>query len=173
MAGLGRKTIERARVRLLADPEIRSHLDAAPAFNTFYSAAIPVFEESERIREAIDKLIVDINGHSVSRATIRQSLDRLTTESTALRDQVPAIPARNNELEAIRDRLGSAQSHQIRMLKSLSRFLETGDQSEISGPAGLNDSATAYEKDLTATGSLRDAYIKAHNLRIVPSTASP
>jgi rhomboid protease GluP len=167
LAGVGQRTIEAARARLLSDPAFRSRLDDVPAFNTFYSAANPILFEFERIYTEINRIAIEINRGAVAKTTMQRTLDNLRSENRALGEKIPAIPARNSELQAIRDHIARGQFHQIQIITSLSRYIETGDQSHISGRDGFNESVKAYVDDFNTVSSLRDAYLKAHNLQIV------
>ncbi len=167
LALIGQKAIPAARTRILADPEIGPSLDAAPAYNDFYAAANPILLEFDRIADGIDKLTADIDKRGVGDAANSQTLDRLKTESNVLGEKIPTIPARNGELQAIRNRLSSAQTHQLQMLTAIGQYMTTSDPALITGPSGLNAAAGAYVGELKQTGPMRDAYIKAHKLRMI------
>ncbi len=164
---IGQKSIASARTRLLTDPAIGPAIDAAPAFNDFYAAANPILQEFMRIGAEIDKLAEARDKSDASDAATRHALNRLTTECKAINDKVAKIPARNSELLAIRAKLASAQEHQLQVLAAFDRFLKTGDAAQITGPGGVNAAAKNYVEDLNQTAPLRDAYIKAHNLRMI------
>jgi len=176
LAGIGTKGIDAARAGILADPKIgpliNSRLDAAPAFKAFYRAADPILEEFDRVGTGIDQFIADLEKGGVPEAKITQALDRLKAECTALGARIATIPAQNEELQAIRNLFVSAQSHQLKMLTAIDRFIATGEQSFVSGPDGFQSAAQAYVKDLTQTGALRDAYIKTHELQLLPNKGS-
>jgi len=177
LVGLGQKATEVARTGLLADPKMGPRLDslltAAPAFNTFYTAANPILLEFDRIAAASDKLMGEIEQGNASVAQITRTLDRLKADTTALGDRIPTITAQNVELQAIRDHLASANSRQLEGLASIDRFVATGDVKHINGPGGLNASTEGYAKEVEAIGSLREAYIKTHKLQALPTTRAP
>jgi rhomboid protease GluP len=164
---IGQKSIASARTRLLADPEVGPRIDAAPAFNEFYAAANPILQEFMRIGGEIDKLAEASDQKGSSDAATRDAVERLTIECKAISEKVAKIPARNSELQAIRAKLASAQEHQLQVLAAFDRFLKTGDAAQITGPGGVNAAAKAYVDDINQTAPLRDAYIKAHQLRII------
>jgi rhomboid protease GluP len=176
LAALGQKGVGVARARLMADPEmgprLNSLLTAAPAFNAFFAAANPILLEFDRIAEATDEFLNEIEKGSTSAARITQTLERLKAETKALGDKVQTIPAQNDELRAIRGHLTSAHTHRFQMLNLIEQFVATGDERRVEGPNGLVSSAEAFAKDIEQVGSLRDAYIKAHNLRILPVNGS-
>ena len=173
VAGLGRKAIDVARAGILADPQMGSQLNAAPAFNAFFHAANPVLLELDRIAENIDTVTTDLGRKGVSQERVTQTLGRLQAQSQSLAERISAIPAQNAELQAIRDHIAAARTHQAGMLQAIDRFVTSGDEAQIQGPAGLNASADAYIKECKEIGTLRHAYIKAHGLTIVPANGRP
>jgi rhomboid protease GluP len=157
--GLTPKAMEFGRTKILADP--------AMAFNAFLTAANPTLLDFDRIADATQKLINQINEHAKPTAEITAALDRIKAESTTLGEEIATIPAHNGELESIRGHLASAQTHRLRMLDSLREFLADGDKKHIDGPGGLAESAKACNNEIEQVMSLRAAYIKAHNLQVV------
>jgi rhomboid protease GluP len=177
LVGLGQKATEVARTGLLADPKmgprLESLLTAAPAYNTFYATANPISLEFDRIAKASDKLLDEIDKGNAPAAHVTETLDRLKADTKALGDMIPTIPAQNVELQAIRDHLASANKHQLERLTAIDRFIATGDAKHIDGPGGLVASSEAFLKEIEQTTSLRDAYIKAHQLQVIPNKGAP
>jgi rhomboid protease GluP len=177
LAELGTKAIAIARAGILADPKmgplVTSELRAAPAFNAFFTAANPVLLELDRIAEQIDAIAAGLDSGTLSQERATQMLRRLQAECRSLEDRITAIAAQNTELQAIRSRIAAAQTQQAGMLKSIDRFVTSGDESQIRGPAGLKASADAYVRECKEIGNLRDAYIRTHGLKIVPSKGGP
>jgi rhomboid protease GluP len=177
LVGLGQQATEVARTRLVADPEMGPRLEAlltaAPAYNTFYVTANPILLEFDRIAAASDKLLDEIDKGNAPAAQVTKTLDRLRADTIALGDKISTIPAQNAELQAIRDHVASANTHQLAGLTSIGWFIVTGDEKHINGPGGLNASSEGYAKEVEAIVSLREAYIKAHQLQVVPNKGAP
>jgi rhomboid protease GluP len=159
-----------ARERLLADPQfgplVRAEQNAAPAFNEFARAADPLLQQLDRISQEVDRLLRDHDRGNTPAAEINLRLDRLIADANALGPRFATIPAQNDEIRAISERLASAQKHQVGLLSVIKRALETDDPKFIEGPGGLRELSVAYGKDLDAYVSLRDAYFKAHGLQV-------
>ena len=62
-------------------------------------------QKLDRIHAEIDGLTSELKGRAVAKTSVRQTTDRLLNENQVLGDEIPAIPARNHELQAIRDRI--------------------------------------------------------------------
>ncbi len=161
-----------ARARMLAGPRIET-VDFASALNAFNRAAHPLLLELDRIAKGIDNVGAEVQKNRTSQVKTTQALDRLKADCTALGDQIATIPADGEQLLAIRNIIASAQSHQLKMLNAFSRFIATGEQSHVNGPDGFTAAAKAYVNDVKQTVVLRDAYIKNHQLQILPSKSSP
>jgi rhomboid protease GluP len=172
LAGLTGQGITAARVWLLADPRmgplLKSQLNAAPAWNAFRAASGPVFLEFDRIALGIDQISAELGKGPVKRESVNEGLDRLKGDCNALGAKIPAIPAENAEILAIRNHLAVAQSRQVQALDALGQFVASGNDAHIDGPRGYNASTAAYIKEFQTIGSLRDAYLNAHNLRLLP-----
>jgi len=172
LAGLGLKAIDFARAGILADPQmgplLESRLNAAPAWNAFSDASRPVFLEFDRIALGMDQVTADLERGGVPPARITQMLDRLTAECKALGARIATIPAENEEIQAIRNHLTTAQSLELQRLTSIDQFVATGDEAHINGPRGLSATTAAYRKEFQTISSLRDAYFKTHGLQVIP-----
>jgi rhomboid protease GluP len=170
LAVIAPRVIDIARARILADPEVGPLVTAqyhfAPAFNAFYRTANPVLEELTEVADGIDQLGADLERDRVPKTKFTQTLDRLKARCIALKERIAAINAEGPELKAIRQAIDSAQSHQIKMLDAIDRFVITGEESHLRGPDGFQPAATAYVDDLNRTVSLREAYIRAHHLQV-------
>ncbi len=144
-------------------PRINALLTAGPDWNTYSAAAGPLFTEFDRIGNEIERLVSDLETGGIPTATITQTLHRLKSESKALSARIPSIPARNVQIQEIRNHLASAQTYQLQMLTSIEQFVATGEQSYIEGPRGLSATRNAYIKEIQTIGSLGDAYFKVHS----------
>jgi rhomboid protease GluP len=177
LAGVAIKGFDVARATILADPELGPLLvgqyQFAPAFNAFYRAANPVLEALERVRQEINQVGDDIDRAAVPKSKITEALARLKGQCTALEEQIATISSENEELQAIRKAIASAQSHQLKVLDAIDRFIITGDEAHVSGPGGFQAEARSYVADMEQTMTLRDAYIKAHKLHFVPEKSGP
>jgi rhomboid protease GluP len=158
-----------ARKRILADPQIgpivRAEQEAAPAYNSFIKAARPLMQQLDRINQELDRLLRDLDRGGIPAAEINSRLGQLTDDAKNLGPRFATLPAQNDEIRALSERLASAQKHQAQALDSIRRALETNDPKFINGPEGLHSLLNAYEKDLNDFATLSQAYFEAHGLK--------
>jgi rhomboid protease GluP len=157
---LGYTGLETGRNRITADP--------ARAINELTVATVPVFSELNRIDQEIGRLISGAEPGLEIKPKVTEAIRRLKSDGDSLAGRIHALPAANLELVAIRDQLVSAQSFQQKKLASFEQFLATGDQSHLDGPTGYDASERECIKQIENIASLRDAYMKAHDLRAGP-----
>jgi rhomboid protease GluP len=136
------------------------------------AATAPIFSEFNRINQQIGRIGSDVDTGRRSKREAIEALDRLKSDGVLLAQRIQSIQIANSELQAIRDQLAKAQSSQQQMIASAERFFATGDVNHIDGPAGFRASDQARVKDLEQMKSLRDAFLKSHNLREAASNES-
>jgi hypothetical protein len=173
LAVLGYTGLDSGKAKIMAHRAADVGSRAASELNSFLAAANPVYSEFERIEERLHGLAKDFDARRRSKRELTEALRALKSQSDSLVDQIRAIPAAGPELEAMRDELASAQSDQKHVLDSFDQFLATGDVKHITGPDGLRSSDQAYIRHLKQSESLRDAYVKAHNLLPASGDESP
>ena len=171
--GLEHQGVVVARDRIKNDPKIGpivlGEFEAAPAYNTFIERSQPILNEFVRIEEGVEKIIQSLKGKQ-NPAELDAALQRLLTDSQALEKRITALPAGNDDIVAMRGRLGAARDRQDHALESLRKYLQTGDPSAITGPAGLQAQRQAYTKEFQELNGLRDAYFKKYSLTLTPKT---
>jgi rhomboid protease GluP len=173
LAVLGYTGLDSGKAQIMAHRAADLGSRAASELNSFIAAANPVDSEFERIEQQLQGLAKDLDARLRSKREIAEALRGLKSQSDSLVDRIRAIPAAGSELQAMRDELASAQSNQKQMLDSFDQFLATGDEKHITGAGGLRSFSQAYGRNLKQSESLRDAYVKAHNLRPDPGDESP
>jgi rhomboid protease GluP len=154
---LGYTGHDMAKAAVLADP--------ARALNDLAAATAPVFSEFNRINQEIGHIGSDVDARRRSKLEVIEALGRLKSEGDSLAQKIKSIQIANSEIEAIRDQIALAQTSQQKMVESLERYLETGEVNHIDGPAGLHVSEQALDKHMKQMESLRDAFLKSHDLQ--------
>jgi hypothetical protein len=161
--GLERKGLQVAERRMSSDPKIVREFEAAPQYNAFIKAAQPVFNELDRIQDVIVAVIQALDAPEKPTdldATVR----KLSADSEALSKRIAALPAGNAEIVEMRDRLSSAADRQNHVVSAFRKFLETGDPSALSGPAGFQAQIQAYRREFQELDALFRAYFKKYGL---------
>jgi rhomboid protease GluP len=166
MTLLAHQAIGFARERILADPEQRAEIEAAPAWNNFENALAPFTTEFDRIGRGINQVLDDLDRAGDPTRPIGPSLDSLITASDSLGRRVAGLPAGNAEIRAMSAIVASGQKRQAHVLGLLKRFIADGNAAILDGPEGLKASDVAFKKDFEEFARLREAYFKAHGLTV-------
>jgi rhomboid protease GluP len=165
---LAQRTIVVARERILADPNLgpiaRKEPDLATTWNAFSASLEPLLEEFTAVGAGINVLVGDFNGHKITPVVLLPRIDELLSRLHLLGERIRLVPASDDELRAIRDRLDLSRVHQEKALEALKRFLQTGVETNIRGAEGFSPSFAASQDDLREFGRLRDLYFKTHGL---------
>ena len=162
LLALGYTQLESGKARVLADPVM--------AINDFLLARKPVYAEFNRLQQETSRLASKVDDSRM--AEITEALHRLKSESDALSDRIRTLPARNSEVEKIRDELVSAGASHRKLLDSFEQYVATGDEKHVEGPGGAQESRKACDEHIERANSLVDAYFKAHGLHLLKDNES-
>ncbi|WP_406697855.1 rhomboid family intramembrane serine protease [Singulisphaera sp. Ch08] len=94
---LTRQTIGQARERILADPtmgpQLEAALHAAPAWNAFQHASAPLYPEFDRISQAAEQVLNEIDRGDVPASQIESTLNQLIADSESMRRRLEPCPS--------------------------------------------------------------------------------
>jgi len=159
--------IGRGGARMLADPRIGPLLRGQAAgeeWNEFSRAMKPALAEFDAINIKLAGVAQALMRDDPPDPAGGRALDDLAARVEALEGRLGAVPTRNGEVRAMRDRLGLARAHLGDSLSALKRYREGGRDVHSRENDTFVKSMRACDDDFTGYATLRDAYFKAHGL---------
>ena len=157
---------EFARSRILADPVLgptmTAQLDAQEAWNKFYTAAEPVLEDFDRSGARFNERLAAAKRGETSETDFRLFIVGFHRDSLGLEAKIKALPAGNDEIRQMRQRLESAQASLREMLEIMVPVL--GMRKVIDGPKEFSAASENYAKETESFRALVDDYFRAYSL---------
>jgi rhomboid protease GluP len=150
------------RTRLTTDPEYAKR-NAAPEFNRFMEAVIPLMQDFDEIQNERQRLLVD---QDISKDEVRQ-LESLARRSEDMQAKIGSIATENPDLDAMKQVILSMAKHQKSALDQLAIFGKTRQRSAIEGPNGFVAENDASTKDGERFTALRAEYIRKNGLKVL------
>ncbi len=168
LSGAGNIGFDWVQAKMMADPEMRSILIAAPAYQAYYNAAEPIFREFDRTDKEVQKIGADLDTKHLSKPAATEALGRLRSRADSLTDRIRAIPVQDPGIQPAKDEIALAQSFQQKLIDALQKFVATDDEKYVTGPDGFQKSVESYYKHHEQAISLANAYMKANDLGAAP-----